>query len=77
MVELLPCPFCGGKARLAPVSDEILGAQTGWAVECHDHTSISTRHECATFVRGFSEDDKAEAIKGWNTRAALKEEEHG
>ena len=53
MSELLPCPFCGGKAHT------IEPARYGksWGVRC----------ECGAFL-GF-EQTEAEAIAAWNTRA--------
>ncbi|MBQ7220698.1 MAG: Lar family restriction alleviation protein [Synergistaceae bacterium] len=62
--ELLPCPFCGGEARVEQEYYE------GWHVECTD---------CETRTREFlAEDMTAEALKEarkeavalWNRRAA-------
>lgn len=53
MIELKPCPFCGGEAEL--VIDEPFRGFT--FVECH---------ECG--ARGSISKER-EAIKAWNTRA--------
>lgn len=53
--KLLPCPFCGGKAKIA--RDVTCGYETFWAhcLECHSQANY-----------GHTE---AEAIEAWNTRA--------
>jgi len=65
--KLLPCPFCGVKARY--IND------AGWnkGVECRKCT-----HEIYFFKRGVNVthgpnvDQKAEIAKRWNKRAGVK-----
>lgn len=61
--KLLPCPFCGGKAKIA--RDVTCGYETFWAhcLECHSQANY-----------GHTE---AEAIEAWNTRAERTCEEFG
>lgn len=56
MNELLPCPFCGGEARLA----SNMTRSDNWVIcrECNIYYPNDTR-------RKFTE---AEAIKAWNSR---------
>ena len=56
--ELLPCPFCGGKAW----ADQILG---DWIVKCLDCYSCTGR---------YRETDRFRAISAWNRRAPAKED---
>ena len=65
MIELLPCPFCNGKADVC--DGEIEHYNNGsvlifYSVFCHTDTC---------FLREGSETDyssKEDAIKAWNTR---------
>lgn len=55
--ELLPCPFCGGKACL---SNGELGGYTVIYIECI---------KCSTQTSTFYEDESEKAIEAWNKRA--------
>ena len=55
-IELKPCPFCGGEARLND-----WGGEGFWEVVCH---------ECKNRTRPTT--SKATVIKAWNTRAPIK-----
>lgn len=59
--ELLPCPFCGGKAKL-------IASIKPW-VSCTNNDCPSK--EMQVWKPG---DQKKRAIKAWNTRTIIKEE---
>jgi hypothetical protein len=61
--ELLPCPFCGGKAKLDPENPELEG--DAWTqVHCANaECSVDPSVEC------FEDGHKESAIRIWNTRA--------
>jgi Lar family restriction alleviation protein len=54
---LLPCPFCGSTPELME------GHRNHWRVECH---RCGVRR--AQFANGGVDEDKARAIRSWNTR---------
>ena len=56
MPELLPCPFCGGKALIGETLDYF------WYAMC-------AKDDCLQLLNHFA--TKAEAITAWNTIAAL------
>lgn len=63
VVELKPCPFCGG-------GNVSVSGPHGW------HQQWCITHSCPTFYSGAQElaqgfPSKAEAIAAWNTRAPL------
>lgn len=54
MIELKPCPFCGGKARF-------LNWKSAWAVECcNDYCCVLPETEIC--------DTKEAAVEIWNRR---------
>lgn len=55
MNELLPCPFCGGAAKLNGFMFNV------WTVDC-------TRCEVHTRVDYHCKDPKAKAVETWNKR---------
>lgn len=58
MTNLLPCPFCGGEARL--LGGGIFGGVAkGFSIECRD---------CRAMIGGFGSDNKQQAIEAWNKR---------
>lgn len=59
MSELLPCPFCGGKAEIHPSND--------WDAKFTGATFFAWCDKCET--RGDYYNTEAEAIAAWNTRA--------
>lgn len=65
--NLLPCPFCGAKARLIKCYDKNYEKVTGWDVGCNGVES-----DCIA-LDGFemfqSSTEINDAIKKWNTRA--------
>ena len=63
--DLLPCPFCGGKAKIGPEHPELEG--DAWTqVHC-------ANAECAVdpSVECFEDGHKESAIRIWNTRAPM------
>ena len=61
--ELLPCPFCGGKAHIA----ECVGyrGDVSYTVNC------DAIHDCIASDSGFWYSSREAAIEAWNTRATL------
>jgi len=62
--ELLPCPFCGGEAKLNKEYEQEYATSTCCVVEC----------DCGLITDIY--DDPEEAINIWNTRAKQKQEEY-
>jgi len=58
---LLPCPFCGGKAKVISGTDHVT---TYWYVLCLHCTTSQT-----------SSKDYDKVIKKWNTRHSLSDDE--
>ena len=58
--ELLPCPFCGGKAELL---EDVLDAHV-YCTECYARTTDTEK---------FVKDWKREVIRIWNTRVYPKD----
>lgn len=63
MTELLPCPFCGGKAELHALHDIRTDEVDGWFVWC------SKDNACAIQPMTGDYNTEAEAIAAWNTCA--------
>lgn len=70
MKELLPCPFCGGKATLDCVGETDLSYHVSRAyVECFDCEAISEIAETTNdFTKEGSEKCMQKAIDNWNRR---------
>ena len=61
MTELLPRPFCGGTARLGKWVSGHSPPEETWLVQCG---------ALGCYARvGTTEEDQADAIAAWNTRA--------
>jgi hypothetical protein len=58
-VELLPCPFCGGRAALRHEDD-------AWTPECLMEKQLPEREHGYIDFPWYWE--KADAVKAWNTR---------
>lgn len=56
-VELHPCPFCGGAAKL---SRRVLERRINWLILC-------AGVDCRAWVGPF--EDAGDAVKAWNARA--------
>lgn len=69
MIELKPCPFCGGAAELKVKDYAMMGHKKQAYVRCK---------VCGTTSDYFSEDiaycANEKAIKAWNRRANIKDE---
>ena len=61
MVDLKPCPFCGGEADLSNDACQDSNGGKLWSVECP---------KCGVFV---SEKDKNVVLQIWNTRKPMEE----
>lgn len=55
LVDIKPCPFCGGKAR---TNNDV--EYLGWIVCCI---------YCGAIMQPYTNNTKKNAIKHWNTRA--------
>jgi hypothetical protein len=64
-IELLECPFCGGKGSREK-------RERGFIVECDRRW-----HDCPMNLRTRHYQTRAEADAAWNTRAATKHKESG
>lgn len=66
--ELLPCPFCGGKAEVANDAEIELGSE---GVEEYSETGAQVYwvecKKCDAYVASFKRD---EAIAAWNKRTS-------
>ena len=58
MAELLPCPFCGGKAEVCTEDSYYILGKKYYVVKCS--------HFCVQ--QSFCHSSKSEAINAWNTR---------
>ena len=67
-VELLPCPFCGGRAKLYERKNERPSER--WYVECMGFS------KCGVFPHTYPS-TKLEAIEAWNTRYCSECHERG
>ena len=63
MSELLPCPFCGGEAKVCR------GIYGSWFVRCANDYKNMANHGCYVSPTTTAKDTEAEAIAAWNTRA--------
>jgi hypothetical protein len=57
--DILPCPFCGGTARLE-------GRMRGWIVSCENR---ELNNGCPVNMRTHHTIDKKTAVALWNTRS--------
>lgn len=60
MTELLPCPFCGGEAKIVCVNTD---RYDDWYVYC------PSEDDCPASVETLMYETKEEAVAAWNTRA--------
>ena len=68
MTELLPCPFCGGEAKLMHMDlDSIEEGWKVWGVWCVDDLNADDYCSHGHFIDNYA--TEAEAIDAWNTRA--------
>ena len=67
MVELLPCPFCGGEAVMYHQSSKYTDCDGNFihCLECGCRTKL---FECFGNTGKTHSDTKREAIEVWNTR---------
>lgn len=68
--ELLPCPFCGGKAVRVPKGGQKNDRKTGEPL--HLHGIMCDNRECAANIGNYWKDE--DSASAWNTRAPLPEE---
>ena len=63
MKELLPCPFCGGKARY---QHDVASVSIDTGESIGDGIHFILCNDCSAVISAFTEDDVVDA---WNTRA--------
>jgi Lar family restriction alleviation protein len=63
--ELLPCPFCGGEARLITGQHNFVDAQVS-CLDCHA-SGPDFDHDPA--IGAFCDDTETAATAHWNTRS--------
>ncbi|MGJ7508667.1 Lar family restriction alleviation protein [Variovorax sp. GT1P44] len=68
MKDLLPCPFCGGKASICKSKGESL-----WSHDIVTWTHVECS-ECESQTRPTCPGWEPDAITTWNRRVALSEE---
>ena len=68
MTELLPCPFCGSKAKVMKLDLKAIdeGWQL-WGVWCEDDLSDEYSH--GHYIDNYATEE--EAVAAWNRRAEL------
>ena len=62
MADLLPCPFCGGRADFEQITDS--GTFATWSVGCQ-----SSESDCIGYQMLAHYNRKCEAAEAWNKRA--------
>lgn len=77
MIELKPCPFCGGQAKFFTKVNDAKNTSIGWffgifCTEC-GVTTPKTNYYTEVSLAGSGEieiprDDRLEAIEAWNRR---------
>lgn len=68
MTELLPCPFCGGEARIFELTwTDGLGVPHDFK---HPYYRVVCQGGCRTLKGDY--DTEAEAIEAWNARVKLE-----
>jgi hypothetical protein len=60
MSTLLPCPFCGSRAKFKLYKSDVFCPGDFWAVVCRNKRCLATVHA--------ADDSKAGALKIWNNR---------
>ena len=60
MIDLKPCPFCGGTAKV-----EDMG---------YPHHVFCTKCHVSMIGHGFGKDGEKDAIEKWNRRAEVKQD---
>lgn len=71
--ELLPCPFCGGRADFESVEAPIMKSGAGsWSVGCfEDGGDLHESGMCFGYQSATQFATKRDAAAAWNRRAAL------
>ena len=61
-IELKPCPFCGGKAKIMAVQELRLGGDEGFVIQCED-CYMNTAS-----INGTYSSNSTDVIELWNRR---------
>ena len=61
-MNLKPCPFCGGKAKIMVVQELRLGGDEGFVIQCED-CYMNTAS-----INGTYSSNSTDAIELWNRR---------
>lgn len=69
-IKLLPCPFCGGEARMLYIHEELGECCVDSAEELEDETISAFIHcyGCSTEVFPREAEKPKDVIEAWNTR---------
>ena len=72
-IKLLPCPFCGGEARMLYIHEELGECCVDSAEELEDETISAFIHcyGCSTEVFPREAEKPKDVIEAWNTRKPI------
>lgn len=74
-IKLLPCPFCGGEARMLYIHEELGECCVDSTEELEDETISAFIHcySCSTEVFPREAEKPKDVIEAWNTRKPIED----